>query len=480
MGDSSTVVSSTAFDLEMCADDVVDVSLEGDAESLRPRFATPHVWVCDRSGVTMSTSAFHSMNDASSTASRHAPHLVEELYHDDGPGASFDGRRRVERARDDGDSESDLQKSLFDVPPTDHCDEDGRTTALDSSGEGPFAVEGLFASISSTVLVQRLLVPALLICGRSGRGTRALLVTTVVAELLASHTTVAEMSTRNASTTFRFNVIQVRGSSAAKGVQLSEWALFDQDGIAIDMVSTTSIANPGGGDNTQAMAIDGDLATNWRSTSDSASLVVEFASPVELGSYDWATSSSDANAHDPVRFTLDAFVNRAWITLDSKYRSSAFAPSMDRGTWQGPFFVDSHSGRSVVSSRRTPATAIMTPTATMSPTPAPTTSMVPTPNCRMVNTFAAFQRAVTCNAMCIDVVADLEFTSAIPISGDLIVMSSANATLDGGKSTQLFNIDGSLTIVGMTLANVRTAVVAAIERIWPLFSPYDAPSISEL
>jgi len=70
-----------------------------------------------------------------------------------------------------------------------------------------------------------------------------------------------------------------------------------------------------------------------------------------------------------------------------------------------------------------------------------------------VSTFTEFQNAIDAGAVLIDVVADLDFTSEIAIGGDVKVTSSMNATLDGGKSTRLFNVSGSLTIIGMTLAN---------------------------
>ena len=188
------------------------------------------------------------------------------------------------------------------------------TLHLEESFTHSAAVQRLFVSALSIGLVQWLLAPLLFVGIFSGRGTRSLRMAAVAAVVFTGHTIVAETSMRNASTTFRFSVFQVRGgSSVATSVQLSEWALFGRDGVAVNMLSATSIANLGS-NSTQAparLAIDGDLGTNSHDANQGG-LVVEFESPIDVGSYDWATSSSDVNAHDPIRFTLDALVDQVY------------------------------------------------------------------------------------------------------------------------------------------------------------------------
>jgi len=72
-----------------------------------------------------------------------------------------------------------------------------------------------------------------------------------------------------------------------------------------------------------------------------------------------------------------------------------------------------------------------------------------------VSTFSEFQNAAAIDGACINVIADMAFTSNLVIDDgtNITVTSSVNAVLDGATQTQLFLVYGSLSLSDITLAH---------------------------
>ena len=159
-----------------------------------------------------------------------------------------------------------------------------------------------------------------------------------------------------------FDISAVRDTSASI-VQLSEFRLYDTDGVEIAIASAS---NPDG-DNPSGegaeKAIDGSTSTKWLDFNE-GDLVLALASPSEIGSYSWATAN-DEEGRDPVMWTLLGYDDDAstWTTLDDTYSSSSFSPTFSRYTWVGTFDI--------------PPDPTSTPTST--PTPVPTSAPTSTP-----------------------------------------------------------------------------------------------------
>lgn len=163
---------------------------------------------------------------------------------------------------------------------------------------------------------------------------------------------------------FEFDISAVRDTSASI-VQLSEFRLYDTDGveIAIASASNTDVNNPcgEGADN----AIDGSTSTKWLHFNE-GDLVLALTLPSEIGSYSWATAN-DEEGRDPVMWTLLGYDDDAstWMTLDDIYSSSSFFPTFLRYTWVGTFDI--------------PPTPTSTPTSTSTPEPTSAPTFTPTP-----------------------------------------------------------------------------------------------------
>ena len=71
----------------------------------------------------------------------------------------------------------------------------------------------------------------------------------------------------------------------------------------------------------------------------------------------------------------------------------------------------------------------------------------------IVSTFAELQSAVVDDGACIDVREDITFPTTLTIDVSVRIASSANATLDGGGSTELFVVYGDLALDDLTLAH---------------------------
>ena len=71
-----------------------------------------------------------------------------------------------------------------------------------------------------------------------------------------------------------------------------------------------------------------------------------------------------------------------------------------------------------------------------------------------VSTFSELQDAVGVDSACIDVQEDITFTSHLSTYANMRIASSVNATLNGGGSTQLFQVhNGYLALDNLTLAH---------------------------
>jgi hypothetical protein len=73
-------------------------------------------------------------------------------------------------------------------------------------------------------------------------------------------------------------------------------------------------------------------------------LVMDFFNPVTVVSYDWMTANDEPN-RDPTKWTLEGSNDgNTWNVVHDVYALSAFAPTEDRHTWQGPFFIPCATG----------------------------------------------------------------------------------------------------------------------------------------
>ena len=74
-------------------------------------------------------------------------------------------------------------------------------------------------------------------------------------------------------------------------------------------------------------------------------LVFTFGSPVTVASYDWQTGN-DALFRDPTKWTLEGSNDgQSFVIVDGTFEDQPFDPTMARGSWTGPFSLDTVSKR---------------------------------------------------------------------------------------------------------------------------------------
>eukprot|EP01052_Picozoa_sp_SAG31_P014901 SAG31_NODE_942_length_10853_cov_24.620420_1_plen_1141_part_10 len=160
-----------------------------------------------------------------------------------------------------------------------------------------------------------------------------------------------------AYTQFKFNLdpasdnTGLRNWGVANSVQLAEMDFYSVSGT---MLEVASVENPGGnnpGNGRPANVINGAHALHecLEEGNDCSNLkwldfnrgdiVVTFAEPTVVGSYNWMTANN-APARDPTKWTLEASNDGSdWAVVDEANANDAFDPPQDRYTWTGPWNV---------------------------------------------------------------------------------------------------------------------------------------------